>query len=498
MNEYSAPDRFSVSHQGMRALHINREPWQLVKELVQNVWDEAPEATVCRVTISPHPAEDAVQISVEDDGPGFHDLDDAWTLLKHTPKRYDPVRRGRFNMGEKELISVALEAAVETVGHTVTFPRLGSRDVRANTRRRGTLVTALMPWRRDAAGELEERLTRFRPTDCRLVVNGKEVPRREPVAVRRATLRTVIQNPDDDRLRETRRRTEIHILEPATAGEYWLYEMGIPIQPITTSWDLDILQKVPMPPNRDTVSEAYLTDVYAEVLNETHAMMEQEEFGEQWVKQAVEDPRTSNAAIRATVQGRYGDRALLTSNDADANLRAVEEGYELINPRSLSRIERDRFRADAGLLTTHQALGREYSAALPCDPRDLPGSREFTAWVKEQAAYCDLQATVSFINDPQARILAQCSANTRYPEVSFNVARLGKEFFQPPYGRTEHLELLFHELGHALANTPMEHGPRWGEGVARAGALIARGNMGQLSASAVPKPASAGERADSS
>ena len=476
MNEYSAPDRFAVSHAGMRELHIDREPWQLLKELVQNVWDEAPDATLCEVAINPHPTEDAVVIAVSDDGPGFKDVTDAWTLLKHTDKRFSPTKRGRFNMGEKELVSVALEATIETVGHTVEFPRMGSRVVSPNSRLRGTLVKAVMPWRRASAGTLAERLLKFRPTDCRLVVNGQEAPQREPLAVRQATLRTVLQDPDGDRLRETRRSAEIHILEPVAMEQSWLYEMGIPIQPIATSWDVDIQQKVPMPPNRDTVSEAYLTDVYAEVLNETHQMMREEEFGEQWVKQAVEDPRVSDEAIRSTVKGRYGDKVLITSTDADANMQAAEEGYELVNSRSLSKTERERFRKDAGLQTTRQAFGRTLTFPEPANPQDIPWSREFTEWVVEQGRHCNLSVQVEFINDRHSNVLADCSANSASPVIRFNVALLGKDFFAPRFGRPEQLEIIIHELGHAVSDTPMEHGPKWGAGVAKAGALIAHGN----------------------
>ena len=83
-----------------------RPPWQLLKELVQNVWDEAPEATICRVEIRPAgTGEDLLSIRVEDDGPGFADIADAWTLMKHTPRRENPSQRGRFNLGETDIRS---------------------------------------------------------------------------------------------------------------------------------------------------------------------------------------------------------------------------------------------------------------------------------------------------------------------------------------------------------------------------------------------------------
>ena len=35
-------ERFAVSHEGMREQHAARALWELVQELVQNAWDEAP------------------------------------------------------------------------------------------------------------------------------------------------------------------------------------------------------------------------------------------------------------------------------------------------------------------------------------------------------------------------------------------------------------------------------------------------------------------------
>ena len=36
----------------------------------------------------------------------------------------------------------------------------------------------------------------------------------------------------------------------------------------------------------------------------------------------------------------------------------------------------------------------------------------------------------------------------------------------------EQMQLIIHELAHAYARTPMEHGPRWGEGCAAVGARL--------------------------
>jgi hypothetical protein len=131
-------NRFEVSTEGMRELQAGREPWQLAKELVSNSWDE--QATVCSVTLRSESAREAY-LSVYDDGPGFGDISDAWTLMKHTDKRLNPGVRGRFNIGEKEILSIAKQARITTSGKIVFFPPTGGRSVRTSAKStKGTLI----------------------------------------------------------------------------------------------------------------------------------------------------------------------------------------------------------------------------------------------------------------------------------------------------------------------------------------------------------------------
>ncbi len=336
--------RFAVSDQGMRELHSGREPWMLVKELIQNAWDEAPISTYCEVTATANG--DNTRIIVADDGPGFANLPDAWTLMGNTPKRADPLKRGRFNLGDKEVISVALEATIDTVGSSITFPPNGGAPiVTGNDQAKGTTVSVTMPWNDEQADILVERLRRFRPTECALTVNGLAVATRKPVAVGCPALPTVVQSGPGAPINNTRRKTEIHLLQPACPGEAWLYEMGTPVQPISSPYDVDVQQKIPMPPHRDTVTDRYLRYIYVATLNAAHHLLKKDEFHEEWVKQALSDPReVSKAAVDSTKKGRYGERALLMSPNADANLHAIEEGYQLIDRHSLSDREYKRLR----------------------------------------------------------------------------------------------------------------------------------------------------------
>lgn len=464
-------ERFAVSHQGMKALHASRPPWELIKELIQNSWDEAPEATVCTVTVRPQVLTGRTTITVEDDGPGFADVRDAYTLMGDTPKRADPRKRGRFNLGEKEFLSVAVSAEIQTKGQTVTFPESGGREIKTNRRRRGTLITADMPWNEEQAIELTERLWIFRPSECRLVVNESEIPIREPLATHRAILETVLQESHAAPMRRTRRNTDIQILSRLSPGTGWIYEMGIPIQPIETPFDLDIQQKVPMPPNRTEVPTRYLSILYGETLNAMHSLMDPDSFGDSWVKQALQEDRTAPEAIQATVSARYGDKVLFISNDADANLEAAERGYELINRTSISQKERQRFRDHGGVRTTREV----FPTPDLRNPVHLPEDDEktaFTAWIQQLGRAAGLDVTVQYIDNPKFPLLADCTIDTPKPVIRINAAHIPDGFLQPPYNRPEQLELVIHEFGHAIAGKGLKHGSAWGNGVAKAAGLV--------------------------
>ena len=467
-----ATERFTVSHEGMRLLQAGRPAWELTKELIQNAWDEAPEATVCNVTIQPQAISNRTQVTVEDDGPGFDNITDAYTLMANTAKRADPKKRGRFNLGEKEFISIAHSAKVETAGFTVTFPESGGRKVTPNKRKRGTKITADMPWTQDEAYDLVQRLWIFRPRDCALIVNTNPVPQRQPITTANANMETVLQDHPGAPMRRSRRNTDIELLPRISAEESWLYEMGIPIQTIDTPCDIDVLQKVPLPPNRTEIPTRYLANLYAVVLNAYHPYMNQFHFGEAWVKTALNDPKATAEAVKATIEGRYGKRVLITGNNADSNLEATESGYLLINPRSLSENERKRFRSDGELATTNEAFPQEdISNPQPADPNE---EREnFAQWVVQMGNLCNLNVTVEFIDNPNFKRQADCTPDNPNPTVRFNVAQLEDRFFKPPYARADQLELVIHEFGHAVAQLGLKHGPRWGRGVAKAGALIA-------------------------
>ena len=230
--ERTSREWFAVSTEGMRQLHAGRPPWSLVKELVQNVWDESPPATRCEVQVRPAEGNGrSTEVEVLDDGPGFANIADVYTLMGPSAKQGNPSKRGRFNLGEKEIIAAARFAQVQTVGHTVTFDGKG-RVRRRNGRTNGTRVLVRMPWGAAEREELLSMLNRFRPPPaCCFIVNGRTMGFRAPMLTAYMQLPTVLQDSPGEPIRPTIRVAPVDVLEPL-AGDGWLYEMGIPVQPI--------------------------------------------------------------------------------------------------------------------------------------------------------------------------------------------------------------------------------------------------------------------------
>ena len=456
----SSSNRFEVDTEGMRSLHQDREPWDLIKELVQNAWDEAPRATFCSFSVRSESESEAFVV-VEDDGPGFFDPKDSYTLHGDTRKRLDPQKRGRFNVGEKEVISVAAEAVVETVGHTIKFPREGGRNVSANDRERGTRVLLTMAWTEEQVASLVDRLKIFRPTDCSLIVDGEEVPMRRPVASKMCSLPTVVQDGPGEPMRDTQRRTELHILKiPADRKELgigiggesggWLYEMGIPVQSISVGYDVDVQQKIPMPQRRRSVSPSYLKNVCAEVLNAVAWLMEPDEFKEPWARTAVENgKRVEPSVVKRYFDSRYGEDALIESYDSDSNMKAADAGRPLVSPLGMSLDELAQAKK-AGMKSARDVYGSIAITEDSMDPSDLGDSKlEFAKWVKELAGKVGItNPSVAFVSDPESDVEACCTGRNREdPVLTFNVALLGDAFFD---GRGEsQLRLVVHELAHA-------------------------------------------------
>lgn len=472
-------NRFEVSTVGMRELHAGRPLWSLVKELVANVWDE--DATICKVSVRASnngnitkPIE-CIDIVVEDDAAGFKDIDDAFTLMAPTAKRQDAAVRGRFNIGEKEIISIALRAEVKTVGATVSFPESGGREVTKNRRKKGTVVSVRVerPWSEieDTVGALMGFIP---PSHITYTVNDMEPARREFIGESKGFLQTVKSDAIGQPLRLGWANNMVQIYKPLDGETGHIYEMGITIQPIEAPYDVDVQQKVPMPPNRDTVTASYLQRIFSTVLKLVAPDLAQEQASETWVQAAVEDKATPDKTVAMVMVAKLGERAVLWSSDTQANEMAHDAGMDIIHPRTLSKKERERF---TGL---EPALSPLVSAAVGfghktdegeieiIDPdyesvtSDMQNVAEYAKWLSK--CLLGFECNVRFIKMKAVvdNRIAQYGGGT----LDFVPERLGKQWFEMWENETStrgatvmpkqhHTELILHELAHeGMSKTP--------------------------------------------
>ena len=510
--------RFEVSTEGMKGLHDGRPLWSLVKELVANAWDE--KTSVCKVDIRVIPEEADMPvdfnrpiwytrgdrdisteerdiiITVEDDGKGFSDVADAYTLMAPTSKRQDAGVRGRFNIGEKEILSVAKSGRVTTVGTTIEFPEEGGRIVKKNKRTKGTIVTAKVRRPAVEAWETKTQLLNFiPPKDIKYSVNWDigmdvQVTKSEIVKPRdliyegktKERIRSVLASGIGQPLRVTKRKCDFHVYEPtklnhSDAPEGHLYEMGIYIQTIEMPFDVDIMQKVPMPPNRDTVTAEYLQHIYAETLMVVADRLTENEASEAWVQRAVEDERTDDATAHMVMTLKLGENAVLWSSDTLANERAHDAGMNVIQPKTLGKIERERFKK-IGLATAREGFAVKGEDAIddlavttPLEiTEDMKKVAEYTKWLS--TTLLGFECNVRFIGmrDVFDNRIAQYNRGTK--TLDFVVDALGKKWFQMDrkphstspvvvgwvYTPTEaQTSLIIHELAHEGEIDHMSH-----------------------------------------
>lgn len=437
--------RFEVSTEGMRELQAGREPWQLAKELVSNAWDE--KTTVCEVKLYSISSMTAY-LSVYDDGEGFKDIKDAWTLMKHTDKRLDPEMRGRFNTGEKEILAVAQEAMITTAGKIIRFPKSGGRNVTKDYKEsKGTLVEVWLTWGTKQVRETAEKLSRMMPPQgITYTVNGIKVEPQTPYKIAQAVLETVLQTKPGEPLTSARRKATVEIYRNPNGDANRLFEIGIPVQEIDCPYSVNVMQKIPLPPNRDTVKSSYLQDIYAIVLNAVAD--EVTDAAANWTRVAIEDKSVMPEAVQTIVTKRYGDKVALWSANGRSNDKALAAGYELVHGRTLSAKEREVF---AGIGVQHasdifptSAGNREYYD----ESKLTDGMKRVRQYAKQlyrglfPITSCHRDLSVRFYCDIHIRE----SASYGTGELDFNIGDLGKAWFDEIGENTT--SLLLHEFAH--------------------------------------------------
>lgn len=440
-------NKFEINSKGFAELQAGRPKWSFVRELISNAFDE--KITICNVTITKEGRKPAV-IVVEDDGEGFRDLRDAYTLFAPTPKRSDPSVRGRFNLGEKEFAAIAKEMRIDTTTGGVHF--IDGKRKRINKKReKGTVVTVRVNWSQSDIEEIDKMIRLIIVPDGVTFYYLKNTSsENESVIITspgwidstEAKLRTTLFS--SGAMRPTTRTTVVDVYELHDEQESgWIHELGIPIQMIDCPYNIDVNQKVPMNANRDTVSDYYLKDIYALTLNMTADRLDENDVSDTWVHTATEDELANEQTIKTVHDKRYKD-AVLWSSDATANERAREDGKEIIHSRYLSAAEKNRFKT-VGLVSASVNYGTSAIAADSILYKDwtdgMSKLNRLVEWMGQML--CGVGIVVRYIDEPRISSEASYANST----ITFNLAKFGRKNTEPPYGSTV-IGMIIHELAH--------------------------------------------------
>jgi hypothetical protein len=329
---------FDVDRKGLAQLIGDRGKEFIIYELLQNAWDES--STKVEVDFQYTGDSGLYELVVVDDNPeGFKDLSHAFTLFASSQKKDDPTKRGRFNLGEKLVLALCLEAEIKSTKGMVIFDKDGRRAGRAK-RESGTEFRALIRMNREEYDTALKQVNRIIPPQGVVTtLNQEEFPHRSPLHTFEAILTTVRADADGV-LRPTKRKTSIEVYDPAAGEEASIYEMGIPVVATGDRWHYNVMQKVPLNSERTDVTPSYKQDLRTLVTNEMAEKLTTEDANRPWVRDAMADESVSKEAFDKVMDLRYGEkRVIFDSSDPEANQRAVVEGYTLIHAKQLNRDE---------------------------------------------------------------------------------------------------------------------------------------------------------------
>jgi len=317
--------------------------------------------------MEPIPGKALVKLVVQDDNPeGFKDLADAYTMFRRSHKLDNAEQRGRFNIGEKLLLAIATEARITSTTGSVIFGPDGRKAGRKKTHA-GSILAATIKMTRAEMEEAERLLmTLIPPKGVTTIINGVELQHREPLATALYTLQTEVRG-EEGGFNQTRRKAEVRVHEVREGETPSLYEMGIPVDTVDVPWHVEVMQKVPLAVDRQSVKAAYHLAVVGHVAEIMAEHMTDEESRAGWVGTALEAVEDEEA-IRTIADKRFGKAVVYDPSDPEANRTAVDQGYSVVHGRSLLKKAWGKVREANAIASAGQTFPSRPPAPEPRQP----------------------------------------------------------------------------------------------------------------------------------
>lgn len=450
---------FDVDKAGLAKLLERKGKQFILYELLQNAWDENTtrvDLEIARISNSPY-----VTLTVQDDNPnGFADLSHAFTLFAESNKKGDAEKRGRFNLGEKLVLSMCRRAEIKSTKGTVVFDENGRRKLNSRTVS-GSIFTGELKLTAEEVTECDKGLHLLIPppyirTSCSFSLPSSGW---SYALTQKAIIKTVhnqrlpIEIADEQGiLRRSSRVTDVNIY--GAVGQAHLYEMGIPVVEIDGKYHADVQQKVPLNFDRDNVRSSYLATIHALVLEATRDQLIPEDANQSWVKVAIQErgDSLSDDTVRKVAELRFGaKRVIFDPSDPEANNIAASQGYTVVNGNAMSKEEWKHMRHAEAILPAGKVTPSRPDATVP---RVTIAESEWTIGMRALAVFCKelapkligVDVRAEFFNNSTVSAIATYGSRT----ISFNVGRLGKKWFsEAPLEKV--IALVIHEFAHEVS-----------------------------------------------
>ena len=445
---------FDTDKNGFRQLYSGRKKSYVVKELTQNAWDET--ITFCKIDIKfvkdINKKDIDIIIKAEDDSAtGFRDKSHAYTLFAETYKRYDPTKRGRFNLGEKQALSICHYGVITTTTGSIVFNEEGRFEPESDA---DAKELGLKEWKRDRGTVVELHLKAteeeyvqmvneahllFPPKGVKYTVNDMEVPFREVHKSFKASLSTIVWK--GDKMIGTSRMTQVDLIEPTDKS--YIYEGGIPVVETDCPWSINVHQKIPVTFDRDNIKDpVWLKDLYAVVLNKT--FNEIPDVSSPWVHMGLSRKGLIKKDTATHIaKEKFGDKwVTFNPNDPGANDRAIQDGAHIVYPGQTPKEVMDMFRQhDLVHSSTEQYGQRDLALAKMIQPTEAM-KRFRTLCQKIGREFLGFDIEVKFMKAPEANVMADYGGRV----LRFNVSKLSKTYFDKV--TKANMNLVVHEIPH--------------------------------------------------
>ena len=469
-------DWFSADKEGLSRLMKRRGMAWALYEVVQNGLDQ----NVTRVNVELHPIAGVPQVwlTCEDDDPdGFENLALAWTLFADTGKRSDPTKAGRFTMGEKMVLALALEAKISTTTGTVLFDKDGRR-VTKTKRDKGSRIEVRLPMTRVEFEEVCKAARCIIPRpEVTLTFNGEKIPEREPALSFECSLQTEFAD-EEKFLRRTRRKTKVTLFKPLPGEAATLYELGLPIVELDggDTWHIHVHQRVPLNVDRDNVTPAYLRELRTFVLNNMFNFVKGDDATAGWVRDACGSPECAPEAVTKMLTERFGPkRVIYDPTDVEGTKIAVSHGYTVISGGALSAEEWKNVKASGAALPAGQVTPSPKPFSPDGQPLKILEPEKWTPQIRNivdfatklGARVLNRQIRVTIADD------AGWPFNGTYGggHLRMNLAALGAAFFASGRKDPGVLRFLIHEFSHEFSSDHLSSA--YHDAICKVGAAVA-------------------------